>query len=100
MARWDALARSANLPLVRLLGGEPQPVTAYRSRRSMQIDDALQKAEEAVALGFGAIKVKLGTGPGRQDRELLRELRQAVGLRGRSHVRYNQTLPTTKRCPR
>ena len=29
MAAWDALARAASVPLVRLLGGAPKPVRAY-----------------------------------------------------------------------
>lgn len=92
MALWDALARSADLPLVALLGGHPHPVTAYKSLRSMQIDDALREAEEAVGLGFTAIKVKLGSGSGVQDRELLHELREAVGSEVDLMCDYNQTL--------
>ena len=37
---WDVLARRAQLPLVRVLGGDPRPVRAYGSLRSMAPDDA------------------------------------------------------------
>ena len=31
MAAWDALAKSCEMPLVRLLGGEARPIPAYNS---------------------------------------------------------------------
>ncbi len=31
MAAWDALAKASGMPLVRLLGGEPRPIPAYRA---------------------------------------------------------------------
>ncbi len=60
MAAWDALARSMRLPLARLLGSEAKTVPAYMSLRSIRMNDALQEADEACALGFDAVKVKAG----------------------------------------
>ncbi|HEX8930963.1 MAG TPA: mandelate racemase, partial [Actinomycetota bacterium] len=36
MALWDALARRLGVPLATLLGGEPRPVPAYASLRTME----------------------------------------------------------------
>ena len=39
VAAWDTLAIAAGLPLVRLMGGEPKPVTAYNSCGLGLMDD-------------------------------------------------------------
>jgi mandelate racemase len=44
MAAWDALARAAGQPLVRLLGGEAHPVPAYGSLRTMDPAGAAKEA--------------------------------------------------------
>src|SRR5262245_28101291 len=72
MAAWDALARAANLPLVRLLGGEARPVSAYNSN-GLGIIGAQRAAAEAVELaapGFQAVKVRLGYADARADVEV------------------------------
>src|SRR5690606_16450042 len=62
MAAWDALARAAGMPLVRLLGGEPRPIPAYNSCGLGLIGSAgaAAQAEQLAAPGFAAIKVRLG----------------------------------------
>src|ERR1700760_3158365 len=61
MAAWDACAKAANLPLVRLLGGVVKPVPAYQSR-GLGIIGPEKAGEEAARLipGFRAIKARLG----------------------------------------
>jgi mandelate racemase len=54
MAAWDALARSADMPLAELLGGAVKPVPAYGSLRSRTAQDAEERAGE----GFRHLKVK------------------------------------------
>jgi mandelate racemase len=60
MAVHDARARREGVPLVTLLGGEPRPIPAYAGLRSMDARQALAEAEEALARGFTAVKLKAG----------------------------------------
>src|SRR5215470_8323616 len=60
MALWDACAHACGVPLVTLLGGEPNPVAAYATLRTMDPHAAAAEAEEMLSLGFSAIKVKIG----------------------------------------
>ncbi|MCE0762378.1 mandelate racemase [Pseudonocardia kujensis] len=93
MACWDAVARRAELPLVRLLGGEARPIRAYGSLRSMAPDAVRAEAAHLAGLGFTAYKVKVGAGDLSRDREVLRALRDAVGPVADLSIDYNQTLP-------
>src|SRR5690242_9470844 len=52
MARHDAIARTQGVPLVTLLGGEPRPIPAYASLRSMGARAAAEEAEAARAQGL------------------------------------------------
>ena len=60
MAAWDACARAQQIPLVRLLGGEPRAITAYPSLRTMDPSAAAEEALGVVARGFGGVKLKVG----------------------------------------
>jgi mandelate racemase len=91
MALWDAAAKARGVPLVTLLGGEPRPIAAYASLRTMSPRAAAAEAEELLALGFGALKVKVGRGDAAADLETIRAIRSvapAVDLM----VDYNQSL--------
>jgi mandelate racemase len=63
VAAWDALARTRNLPLARVLGADLPEIPAYNSCGLGLIGPDLAPAEPAtlVAGGFGAIKVRLGS---------------------------------------
>ncbi len=91
MAAWDALARAAGLPLVRLLGGAAARVPAYCSLRSMAAQDAAREAAEAREAGFRAVKVKVGHPSVREDLEVVRAIRDAAGD-VTVMVDYNQCL--------
>lgn len=93
MACWDALARRSGQSLVRVLGGEPRPVRAYGSLRSMAPDDVRDEAAQLARLGFDAYKVKVGAAGLARDREVIEALREAVGPDADLAVDYNQTLP-------
>jgi mandelate racemase len=80
MARWDAEAQAAGLPLAEHLGGRRAPVPAYASLRSMSPGPALAEAEALRAQGFTAFKVK--------SLEAVRALRGV----GRLMVDFNQSL--------
>ena len=60
IACWDALAVAAGVPLVRLLGGEPRPITAYNScgLGLMPADALADEAEKLLERGFRAIKLQ------------------------------------------
>ena len=92
MALWDARAKACNVPLVSLLGGEPGPVAAYASLRTMSADGAAAEAEELVGLGFSAIKVKVGRADLAADLETIRAVRRSVGDGVKLMVDYNQSL--------
>lgn len=81
MAAWDALAKAAGLPLVRLLGGEPRPLSAYNSNGLGLIgpEKAGPEAAELAAPGFRAVKVRLGYPELETDVAVVRAVRKALG---------------------
>jgi mandelate racemase len=90
---WDARARAAGVPLVRLLGGEPRPIPAYASLRSMSPRAAAAEAEQAVTeLGVMGVKVKLGRDGIGDDLDTVTAVRGAVGDVVEIMVDYNQSL--------
>jgi mandelate racemase len=94
MAAWDALARAAGAPLVRLLGGVPRRVPAYNSC-GLGLIGAPRAAAEAVELlekGFSAIKVRLGYPDLRTDVEVVRAVRRAINDSVQLMSDYNQAL--------
>ena len=93
MAAWDALAKAAGLPLVRLLGGAPRKIPAYNSC-GLGIIGAEKAAAEAqqLAEGFPAIKVRLGYADAKADLDVVRAVRKAVGPGIHLMSDYNQSL--------
>lgn len=92
MAAWDALARGAGLPLARLLGGDVRPVLAYRSAGMGGVDEATAETEEAAAMGFRAIKLKVGYPTVAEDIACVRAARAVGGEDLAVMVDYNQSL--------
>lgn len=94
MAAWDALAKAVELPLVKLLGGEPRPITAYNSNGLGIIgaERAAIEARELIAPGFKAIKVRLGYPDVKTDVAVIRAVRKAVGDDILLMTDYNQSL--------
>ena len=92
MALWDVAARRAEKPLAALLGGGLTEVPAYASLHGMRPDAAAAEAEEALAAGFTAIKVKVGRGDLDADLEVVRALRAVAGDDVPLMVDYNQSL--------
>jgi len=92
MAFWDALARTLNQPVVRLLGGAPVQLPAYDSYGIID-----PKADEKAILhsvqdGFRAIKIKIGEGDLNKDIETVGAVRAMVGSDVKLMVDYNQSL--------
>ena len=98
MAAWDALAKAREVPLVRLLGGEPREIPTYNSCGLGMIGAgrAAEEARELVAPGFGAIKVRLGYPELKTDVEVVRAIRHAVGEDVVLMSDYNQSLPVVE----
>ncbi|MFI5614893.1 enolase C-terminal domain-like protein [Amycolatopsis sp. NPDC051903] len=82
MALWDAHAKAAGLPLVRLLGGTPGPVRAYNSN-GLWRHEISTLAEEAAQLrgegGFTAMKLRLGHPSLRHDLDAIKAVRDGAG---------------------
>jgi mandelate racemase len=100
MALWDALAKACSVPLVTLLGGAPKPIPAYASLRTMSPAGAAAEAAELVALGFSAIKVKVGRSDIAADLETIRAVRRAIGDAAKLMVDYNQSLSVAEAIDR
>jgi mandelate racemase len=85
MAAWDALAKSCQMPLVRLLGGMSCRIPAYNSCGLGMIgpERAADEAQELLAAGFSAIKVRLGYKELKTDLEVVRAIRDSVAEAGR-----------------
>ncbi len=94
MAAWDALAKAYDVPLARLLGGEPRKVPAYNScgLGTIGAERAAEEAQELVAPGFSAVKVRLGYPELRTDVEVVRAIRRSVGEDVVLMSDYNQSL--------
>jgi mandelate racemase len=94
MAAWDALAQSLGQPLVRVLGGTPRPIPAYNSNGLglMPLAALAREAEELVAAGFSAVKLRMGRAEARDDLEALRLVKKALGPDIVLMVDFNQGL--------
>ena len=78
IACWDVVAKSAGLPLHRLLGGFRTNVPVYGSGGWLNLTDSemVAECEAFAALGITAFKYKIGAG---RDRERTALLRKAMG---------------------
>jgi mandelate racemase len=101
MAVWDALARAADLPLVRLLGGTTKPVRAYFSQGMDGKEQGMKLAEEALARGFSAMKIKIGSSTVEEDVDVVTGVQSVLGKAAKLMVDYNQSLSVpeaVRRC--
>jgi mandelate racemase len=94
IACWDALAVAKGVPLVRLLGGEPRPITAYNScgLGLMPADALPDEAEKLLERGFGAIKLRLGYPTLAEDIAAVHAVRKRIPSGVAVMVDYNQAL--------
>jgi D-galactarolactone cycloisomerase len=103
-ALWDLLARSAGLPLFRLLGGTDPRVAVYAGGGSLcwnPLPGLLDETRRLLARGFRALKIKIGHGP-EEDAEIVRAIRAVCGPGVRIMVDANRAydLPSALRlCP-
>jgi mandelate racemase len=94
MAVWDALAKACEMPLVRLLGGRSCRIPAYNSCGLGMIgpERAAEEAQELLAPGFSAVKIRLGYQELKTDLEVVRSIRDSVGEDVVLMSDYNQSL--------
>jgi mandelate racemase len=94
MCAWDALGQALGQPVVRLLGGAPRPVPAYNSNGLgiQELKPLAKEAEQLVADGFGAVKLRLGRPDAKADIEALRTVKRAIGPKVILMVDFNQAL--------
>jgi mandelate racemase len=92
MALWDALARSHDTSLVRLLGGVEKPVRAYGAVGYDGASGSAKVAEGWARRGFKGVKAKIGYPDIHEDLEVVRAIRAAVGNDLAIMVDYNQCL--------
>lgn len=102
MAAWDALARALGQPLARLLGASPRPIPAYNSKGLGLMPKAVveKEAVELVREGFAAVKLRLGRPEAKEDLEVLRAVRKAIGPGVRLMVDFNQGLSVAEAMKR
>jgi mandelate racemase len=92
MALWDALARSHDTSLLRLLGGVEKPLRAYGAVGYDGVSGSARVAENWARRGFKGIKAKIGYPDLKEDIEVIRAMRAAAGEDVAIMVDYNQSL--------
>jgi mandelate racemase len=95
MALWDALAKSAGVPLAVLLGGTIEPVRAYNTNGLwlIPLERLAAEARELVEEGkFRAIKIRLGRQALKDDLAALSEVRNAIGDEVKLMADFNQCM--------
>lgn len=92
MALWDALARSNDTSLVRLLGNTEKPIPAYGAVGYDGVAGSAQVAEHCAKLGFKGVKAKIGYATVEEDLAVVRAMRKAIGKELAIMVDYNQSL--------
>lgn len=95
MALWDALARTHDLALVNLLGGEQRSIRAYGAVGYDGIEGSARTAERWASQGFEGIKAKIGYATVEDDVAVIRAMRGVVGDDMAIMVDYNQSLTPT-----
>ena len=81
MALWDIRCQMTGWPLYQMLGGQSRPIKAYAGGIALGWQPPASLVEEAqqhVASGYRAIKLRLGDSPGR-DIERVQAVRKALG---------------------
>jgi mandelate racemase len=94
MALWDANAKSAGLPLARMLGGELDAIAAYNSNGLgiMKPAALAREAKQLVREGFNAVKIRLGRTSAAQDIAAVRAVKRAIGPEVALMSDFNQGL--------
>ncbi len=102
VACWDVLAKAADLPLARYLGGSMRPALAYNSCGLGIIGaaEAASEAQELLAEGFRAVKLRLGRPERALDLAVVRAVRKSIPGDAPLMSDYNQALTVTEAIAR
>jgi len=83
VAAWDLMAKSAHVPLWKLLGGRCRSrIQCYNTNvgwLGYPLDELVDNVKRSVDEGFGCVKIKIGLEDFREDLRRLEAVRQAVG---------------------
>lgn len=92
MALWDALSRRSGVSLTALLGGVEKPLRAYGAVGYDGVSGSAKVAEDWARRGFRGVKAKIGYPDVKEDLEVIRAMRAAVGNDVAIMADYNQSL--------
>ena len=94
MAAWDAVALSVDLPLATLLGSAPKPIAAYNSNGLGLVapEEAADEAEQLLAEGFKAVKLRVGRQDPAADLAVVRAVRKRIPADASLMLDFNQAL--------
>jgi len=85
IALWDIIGKVCGKPIHKLIGGahrtevQSYATGLYFIDMDRLIEEAVEEAQEYVAQGFTAIKMKIGLGSPKLDIERVRAVREAIG---------------------
>jgi mandelate racemase len=94
VACWDAAAIAAGMPLARMVGAEPRNIPAYNScgLGLMPLDELADEAEQLLANGFRAMKLRLGYSTLKEDIAAVRAVKKRIPANVALMVDYKQAL--------
>jgi D-galactarolactone cycloisomerase len=98
IALWDLMGRTVRKPVHKLIGGafrervEPYVTGFYRRRGGNYPADAIREAQDHIAAGYRALKLKIGFGV-EEDIACVRALRDAIGPDIRLMIDANCAYP-------
>jgi mandelate racemase len=92
MAFWDILGKTANKPVVELLGGSPKPIKAYDSYGAVEADSDEKALRRSLEQGFRGIKIKGGDGDAANDERRVKGIRKLIGDDVSLMLDFNQSL--------
>jgi D-galactarolactone cycloisomerase len=85
IALWDIMGRATGKPVHKLIGGAyrrevvPYATGLYFIDMERLVEEAVEEAEDYVAQGFRAIKMKIGLGDLKRDEARVAAVRRAIG---------------------
>ena len=100
MALWDALARSHETSLLRLLGGIEKPIPVYGAVGYDGAEGSARVAGQWAERGFTGVKAKIGYPTVAEDVAVVRAMRRTVGDTVAIMVDYNQSLDPSEAVQR
>lgn len=94
IAAWDIAAAAVGVPLVAILGGQSRPIRAYVGNGIgvIPVDEVPDEARKLAALGFSAVKIRLGRSSFADDLAAVRAARHALPDEVALMADFNQAL--------